>query len=499
MKVKTRLLNWKLRNKIILHVLVIGGLTTFILAALYLTTQNDFTKATLQEKAEMVATMIECNITHLMHNEKDFLADPILERIVERNKIDHVRILDLAGEVMHSSVASEKGDQADKDLMDKLSLLYKDSQDPEYFQIKNISSNVSLFAIENKSECRHCHDHNLPVNGILEITINNKSAADLLLSNQKKGFVIALISLATLIFIILRLFDKIINQPLIRLKQQMVKVQEGNFDRPLILKKKDEIGELTESFNLMVKKLKDARAQIETLHTQQIEKAGHLASLGTLAAGLAHEIKNPLAGIKGAIEIIRQRTAEDDPNKEIFTEILNQIDRIHTIVQDLLIYARPRETKITAADPQNIIQAAITMAASQTKGKDIQIQFVGLKDKLTIPLDSDKIQMVILNLLINSIDAIEKKGRIEAAVSLEDDRFLNITISDDGKGIPDELFPKIFSPFFTTKKRGTGLGLSIIQRILKEHMGSITVHSREGQGATFKIKLPLDPRKISHD
>lgn len=499
MTIKSSLLNWKLRYKIILHILVVGGLATFILAALYLTTRNDITKNFLREKFELVATMIECNITHLMHQDDSFTAIPVLQRIVERNKIDRIRILDLDGNILHSSIVAEKDSQTNSDLKNKLGLLYQDSQDPEYYQPKSVSSEVSLYAVKNKNECRICHTHNKPVNGILEITINNTATENMLRSNQIKVVFILLLALTALILIILRLFDKIINQPLSRLKDLMKRVQEGDLDRHLQPEKKDEIGELTESFNLMVEKLKDARAQIRSLHTQQIEKAGHLASLGTLAAGLAHEIKNPIAGIKGAIEIIRHKTADNDPNKEIFTEILSQTDRIHSIIQDLLTYARPREINFKPVDPHKFIQAAVKMAESQTQGKDIIIKFSGLEEKLLIPLDSDKIQMVILNLLINSIDAIEQCGEINITMGVVNNRNLNITISDDGKGIPTEILPKVFSPFFTTKKRGTGLGLSISQQILQKHKGIIKVHSQAGQGTTFSIHIPIDPRKIQND
>ncbi len=241
----------------------------------------------------------------------------------------------------------------------------------------------------------------------------------------------------------------------------------------------------------MVRKLKEANIEIERLYDKQIEKAEHLASIGELAAGLAHEIKNPIAGMKGALEIIRQKTDASDPKKEIFTEILLQIEKIHKITQDLLSYARPKEMNISLINPNICVENAIKLAKTQTNKKDIQFEFTPLENGTLALIDPDKIQEVMLNLMVNSIFAIQKRGKIKIELREKQNIELEIVFSDDGIGIKQNNLQHIFTPFFTTRKRGTGLGLSISKKIIEAHRGTIEVKSEENKGTTFLIRLPV--------
>jgi len=358
-------------------------------------------------------------------------------------------------------------------------------------QTQSVSSYQSFYAIKNREECFNCHSPDVDVIGILEVNLEETATANLIYKNQFRAIVINLLALAILIFIILRLFEKIVNRPLSELKNQMKKVQDGNLGVQVQPKKNDDIGNLAKSFNIMVANLKRANMEIEELHSREMERAGHLASMGELAAGLAHEIKNPIAGIKGALEVINQRTESSAPEKEIFIEILHQTDRIYNIVQDLLSYARPREVNLIPADPSECIQRAVNLAQSQTQDKDIKFHFEKSTEDIQILCDENKIQEVTLNLLINSIAAIEESGEISIGLNLKNDRWLEIAIRDDGKGIKAEHLAQVFNPFFTTRRRGTGLGLSICKKIIEAHKGSIDVESEEGKGTVFNIRLPL--------
>jgi signal transduction histidine kinase len=278
----------------------------------------------------------------------------------------------------------------------------------------------------------------------------------------------------------------------------MKKVQEGNLNIQIQPKKNDDIGSLSHHFNTMVNNLREANLKIEELHNQQIEKAGHLASIGELAAGLAHEIKNPIAGIKGSLEIIIDRTNSTDPMREIFIEILAQIERIYNIVQDLLTYAKPKALHLKPAHPDACIQAALKLAESQTQNKKIRFHCSGLSKESTIFCDEDKLQEVIVNLLINSIAAIEREGKIAIDLNLQEEKEMVLTISDTGKGIKKEHLEKIFHPFFTTRAKGTGLGLSICKQLIEAHHGHLNVESIEGKGTFFTIRLPIKPQDYFH-
>jgi signal transduction histidine kinase len=486
-----KLMDWNLRHKIVLHVIVIGLLAGIIMTFFYLSTQKNIIARLNQQKAELVGSMIECNATHQMQEGKPKDIGPSLERIADSNNIQSLRLIDDKGKILRSSDPDELGNYIEENQIEKIMRFYSELDNTQVSQIQPISTYQSFYAIQNREECYACHSLENKVIGILEVNLEEKATANMIYRNQFRAIVISLLALVVLIFIILRLFEKVINRPLSELKDQMKKVQGGNLGVQLQPKKNDDIGDLTKSFNIMVANLKRANTEIEEFHSREIERAGHLASIGELAAGLAHEIKNPIAGIKGALEVINQRTDPSAPEKEIFTEMLHQIDRIYNIVQDLLSYARPREVNLKPADPTECIQRAVTLAQSQTQDKDIELLLKKSEEKIQILCDENKIQEVVLNLLINSIASIEDKGEISIDLRQKDDRWLKIAISDNGKGIKTEHLAQVFNPFFTTRRRGTGLGLSICKKIIEAHKGSIDVQSEEGKGTVFTIRLPL--------
>ena len=491
MKINFKLIHWNLRNKIILHVLVVGILAAFILSYIFITTQNNVIEILNMQKSEMVSSMIECNLTYQMLQDADEKIKAILQRLSALSNIDRVRILNLEGQILHSSHSKEEGAFLSANEKKKLTTLFSDFNQKNFFSLKPAFSSQSYLAIENKVECHTCHAPEKKTNGILEIKLDERTTQSLLRRNQLTGIIVALVALIILSYIILRLFEKIINRPLSQLKEIMKNVQEGNLDSLIQPSKNDEIGSLSHSFNTMVEKLHKANHKIDELHQQQMERASHLASMGELAAGLAHEIKNPIAGIKGALEIIKHRTNSDDPQIEIFDEILVQIDKIHNIIQDLLSYSKPKEIKKRPANPNNCIIDAIKLAQPQIQKKDIQIAFARLKDDIQIMMDEDKVQEVMLNLLLNSIAAIERKGEISIQLKIDNNNMLEITVSDDGRGIKAEHLSQVFNPFFTTRKKGTGLGLSICKKIIDAHQGSIQVTSQEEKGTTFIIQVPI--------
>jgi signal transduction histidine kinase len=201
-------------------------------------------------------------------------------------------------------------------------------------------------------------------------------------------------------------------------------------------------------------------------------------------------VKNPLSGMKGALEIISQKTAASDPQKEIFEEILVQIDKIIAVVQDFLSYARPKPFHFSLVPPNLFVENAIRLAKTQVNGKDVKFHFQPLNHDVLVCLDGDRMQEVILNLLLNSISAIGEKGNILIVLKVLPNNSLSIILADEGCGIKDQHLPQIFNPFFSTKKEGTGLGLSISKKIIDAHHGTISVRSREGKGTTFILRLP---------
>jgi signal transduction histidine kinase len=282
-----------------------------------------------------------------------------------------------------------------------------------------------------------------------------------------------------------------IQRPMIELQEQMERVGEGDLTATVIFaQRNDEIGDLGRNFNRMVQQLRESREEIEHLHRTQMSRAEHFATLGELAAGLAHEIRNPLAGIAGVIEIVGRDLPPTSPAKLVVKDVRQEITQINRILTDLLETARPRTPEMHSSDLNTTVEHAVMLARQQVLSKPIKIEFTRANSLLDVEHDSDQIHQVLLNLLLNSVQAIDGSGMVRIAVFAQNSSAV-VTVTDTGRGIPPEHLPNIFRPFYTTKGNGTGLGLSLARRIVEEHHGQIGVESSTGKGTTFSVVLPL--------
>lgn len=228
----------------------------------------------------------------------------------------------------------------------------------------------------------------------------------------------------------------------------------------------------------------------QLIHTQKME------SIGTLAAGIAHEVGNPLASISALVQVA-QRSSKDPFINEKLSLVKSQITRISKIIRDLVDFSRPSNYELELTDINKVIHEAVEITKVGTKAKDITFE-TNLSDSIPmLPLIADQIQQVFLNILLNAVDAIsekkEKKNEKITVTSQADSDWLTITFVDTGPGIKEENINKIFEPFFTTKKegKGTGLGLWVSYGIVKSFQGDIKVKSKINEGTTFVIKLPI--------
>jgi hypothetical protein len=485
--------NWTLRAKVIFHVLVLGAVSAGILTVLYMTTQRSVIYALIQREAELVGSLTKSSVFFLKKcgRIEDTQAE-IHELAATTRGIRSIRVLTIEGKIFASTRVEEKSTELSAEDRTTIRTMIADKTARRTIFSKPQRTIRSFMLVENEPECYSCHAAERRINGFLEVEFDYREASTLLWKSQLKGIILAVLSLAVLTFIILRLFERLINRPISLLKDKMKKVQDGDLTVRLNPQKNDEIGSLTASFNLMVEKLKEANRKIEALYNQRIERAEHLAAFGELAAGLAHEVKNPLSGMKGALEIISQNAVVTDPQREIFQEMLVQIDKIINVIQDFLSYARPKPPHFSRVAPNLFVENAVRLAKTQLHGKDISFHSHPLRQDVRICLDADRLQEVILNLLLNSISAIDKEGNILIFLKVVANRALFIFLADEGCGIKESQLSQIFNPFFSTKKEGTGLGLSICKKIIDAHKGTIAVRSREGKGTTFTIRLPLD-------
>jgi hypothetical protein len=240
---------------------------------------------------------------------------------------------------------------------------------------------------------------------------------------------------------------------------------------------------------------------MERYHYEQMKRADRLASIGEMAAGIAHEIKNPLAGIAGVIQVLRKDLAAGDPKRAILDEVLSQVERMDKAVRNLLSFARPPEPKMTLVDVNEIIGKLIDFLSPQFAKHGISAERRLTAGLPWLVLDPDLMQQALLNISLNAIKAMPEGGKftVETRTEAPDGEIpgaIKITFSDSGEGISSENLSRIFSPFFTTRQQGTGLGLSITQRIVEQHNGELSVMSTPGRGATFTITLPLPRNEL---
>ena len=283
----------------------------------------------------------------------------------------------------------------------------------------------------------------------------------------------------------------LIQRPMVELQEKMALVSRGNLDTTVsFCHSNDEIGDLGRNFNQMVQQLKESRLEIETMHRTQMSRAEHLATLGELATGLAHEIRNPLAGIAGVVDIIGRDLPATSPARAMVKDVRLEIDQINRILTDLLQTARPHPPRMMKSNLNTTVEHAVMLARQQVLSKPIRIEVVSDPDLPEVEHDSDQIHQVLLNLLLNAVQSIEGKGCITVRVSSRDN-CATISVTDTGRGMSPQQITQIFRPFYTTKPTGTGLGLSLVSRIIDEHDGQIKVTSEPNKGATFEVQLPF--------
>jgi len=223
-----------------------------------------------------------------------------------------------------------------------------------------------------------------------------------------------------------------------------------------------------------------------------MERVTQLAVLGDVAAGLSHEIKNPLAGIRAALSALRREDGLPPAERlEVVEEMISEVDRVNRTVDSLLSLARPRSPVRTPADLGRLVRRATALLEARARSRNVRLSVEVAPEVPSLELDSDLLIQVVVNLVTNALDAVKDGGRVRVAVEPFPGRDgAALAVTDDGEGIPQEVMARLFEPFFTTKRGGTGLGLPLCIRIVEQHGGTISVESEPGKGTTFLVLLP---------
>jgi two-component system NtrC family sensor kinase len=330
---------------------------------------------------------------------------------------------------------------------------------------------------------------------------------------------IYLASLCVIFLLVILYFStsRIIN-PLQKMVVATQEITKGDLSHKVEVRSSDEIGTLADSFNQMTDHLRKANKElvewgkilekkVEERTRELVEIQAHLiqseklASIGKLAAGIAHEINNPLGGILIYSYLILEDTNKDSPHYENLKKIVKETTRCKDIVKGLLEFARPKEPQMALTDINETLNRALSILERQALFQNIAINKTYASFLPKIIADGSQLQQVFMNIIINGAEAMEGRGTLTLKTSIDKTHdFIDIEITDTGHGIKDEDKKRLFEPFFSTKEvgKGTGLGLAISYSIIQKHQGSIEVRSRMSAGSTFTVKLPLK-REFNHE
>lgn len=235
------------------------------------------------------------------------------------------------------------------------------------------------------------------------------------------------------------------------------------------------------------------------LSRQQLQEAmarkEKLLALGHLAAGVAHEIRNPLSSIKGLAKYFAERTPPGGEAQELALVMAKEADRLNRVVSELLELVRPAHLNYQPVDINALIHHSLQLVSQDAQSRGIALQFTPRPELTSIKADPDRLNQVLLNLYLNAMQAIGRGGVIHVSASEADRQRVKIVVKDSGKGMSDEELQAIFTPYFTTKADGTGLGLAVVQNIIEQHGGTIRAESQPGAGAVFTLWLPVDAQR----
>ena len=445
-----------------------------------------------RENTELLLSTIERSIYNSMRIGNTEDTQIILEMVGQTHKLLGVRIFHPHGTVLKSSQPAEVGRPVD---MTDYQLFLNNKREGVFTLPGHGEVLVMQKPIYNDEPCHICHGHKARVIGILDVNYSLIETRRRMIEATNL-FIVSTIAIISFLAISISLVMlKFVKKPLSLIAENMARVEQGDLSVRMEPTGKDEVGRLVSSFDSMVDRLDSAKRELEQYHFQQMERADRLASVGEMAAGIAHEIKNPLTGIAAAITIIKDDFADGDPRTEIVNEVLEQVKRLDKTVNDLLFFGKPTPPEPTYSDLNALLKKTLMFACQHRGVKAIEKRLELQEDLPPVCVDPKQIQQVFLNLILNAVQAMPEGGLLTITshlIARDGAVWAQVAIADTGPGIPEQLLEKIFAPFFTTKAQGTGLGLAICHKLITQHRGRIHISSEDGRGTVFFVELPVE-------
>jgi len=523
-----------LKFKVGFYLVVVLIIAVSIFAMILVTNNREELMQQVTKNSGQLSRVVISSTRFAMLQNQPSHVDQIIQDVSDQEDIEKVRILSKDGIIIHSTNKGELGNTIDQEaeaclachLDEKSRLASPVYGRSRFFSNENGKRMLgSTAVIHNEPTCvgAGCHEsiQQQPVLGVLDIVYPLAEIESTLRSNTYKifGLSFGFIILAGLL--VSYLVNRLIYVPLLDLESGAERLASGDLENKIPVRSKDEFGQLAGSFNSMTEALRKSHVDLEDwgrtleqkveeatqeLHKAQAESARSekLASVGLLAAGIAHELNNPLTGVLTFSYLVRKNLPDDSPDAEDLDLVIRETKRCASIIRRLLDFSREKKPTRTFSNLNMVIEDTVQLVAQAAQLQNIEITMDLNTDLPAIWIDENLIKQVFMNMLVNAQHAIESEGSINIRTRLigindcpesiaEPGEMAEVTIRDSGSGISEEDLQRIFDPFFTTKGvgKGTGLGLSVSHGTIEAHGGVIEVNSTVGEGTEFRIYLPL--------
>jgi two-component system NtrC family sensor kinase len=522
----------RLAQQLILSLTFIVILVEGSLGYLNIKSQERQLLLSMVQGADQLSKGITSATWHAMLADNRGDAYEVMKTIAAKQGINRIRIYNRDGRVMFST---KEGEQVQVDKSAEVCSLCHSTIKPKVSVDAPFRARVfpgedgrrKLFMatpIYNEQACSqaacHAHPAEVKVLGVLDVALNLDTVDGEVSDMQLRMLLITATQILLSAIFIVFFTRRFVTRPIRKLIEGTRAISAMQLDKPIEINSSEELGELAHSFNIMRERLIQAMAEINQF-TQNLEtkveerteqlKTAHrkllqtdrMASLGQLAASVAHEINNPISGVLN-LSMLMQRILKDDgipPNRiedfrKYLTQVVNETTRVGRIVTDLLSFSRRSKPQSIRADLNAIVKTTLSLISHKVKLANVEMDLDLQRDLPYLRCDTSQMQQVVLNLVMNAAEATHKNGRGKVWVGTRADhreKMVILEVRDNGEGIPRENMSKIFDPFFTTKEegKGVGLGLAVVYGIIEAHQGDIEVKSKLGEGTVFKVILPL--------
>jgi signal transduction histidine kinase len=429
------------------------------------------------------------DIEHVMRADHGVRLQGLIERLGSNPDMDAVRILSTAGKILYSSKPAEVGQMLPAHVPKLPASATQENTAPIVEERLGLVHAVG--AVFNRRRCSPCHKDDLAVLGFVDVDIS--------LSRQSEGMrawasMAAAAGVLQFVFVglgIALVLGLLVVRPIRHLSQSMSQVRHGNLEVAMAPPGTTELDSLVTGFNDMVDRLRKAREIEEDAQRSQLVRVEQLATFGEMSASLAHELRNPLSGVKAAIDVLAGEEKAAEPRR-ILRHVSEELARVDGVVRQLLNFARPKAPVLAKVDLHAVLSDAVMLSRARAAAQGATLDTETPPEPLHALADADMVQQVLVNLLINALHAVEGVpcGRVVISAVVRDGQAA-CSVRDNGPGVPVDRAEPVFRPFVTTKPRGTGLGLATSRRLVELQGGRLWVENPGAAGACFTFTLPL--------